>query len=46
MILRVVKAADAAIKKAVSELAEYATKLQAGDIKESPAEVVMDDVVE
>ena len=35
-----------AIKKAVSALAEYDTKLQARDIKESPAEVVVDDVVE
>ena len=33
-------------KKAVTELAEYDTKLQARDIKESPAEVVVDDVVE
>ena len=41
-----IEAADAAIKKAVSELAEYDTKLQARDIKESPAEVVVDDVVE
>lgn len=41
-----IEAADAAIKKAVSALAEYDTKLQARDIKESPAEVVVDDVVE
>ena len=40
-----IEAADAAIKKAVSA-AEYDTKLQARDIKESPAEVVVDDVVE
>ena len=36
-----IEAADA-----VSALAEYDTKLQARDIKESPAEVVVDDVVE
>lgn len=41
-----IEAADAAIKKAVTELAEYDTKLQAGNIKKSPAEVVMDEVVE
>lgn len=41
-----IEAADAAIKKAVSALAVYDTELQARDIKESPAEVVVDDVVE
>lgn len=44
--LIILKLQDAAIKKAVSALAEYDTKLQARDIKESPAEVVVDDVVE
>lgn len=46
ILLDYIEVVDNAIKKAVTELAEYDTKLQAGNIKKSPAEVVMDDVVE
>ena len=46
ILLDYVKMADTAIKKVIHELAVYDTELQARDIKESPAEVVVDDVVE
>ena len=46
ILLDYIEVVDNAIKKSVTKLAEYDTKLQARDIKESPAEVVVDDVVE